>query len=41
MSVLLVVFVRQIGMSNMFAWLDELDVLELSTSLSILLLYPP
>ena len=25
MLVLLVVFVRHIGMSNMFAWFDELD----------------
>ena len=28
-------------MGNMFAWLDELDGLELSTSLNILLVYPP
>ena len=41
MLVLLVVFVRHMGMSNMFAWLDELDGLELSTSLNILLVYPP
>ena len=41
MLVLLVVFVRHIGMGNMFAWLDELDGLELSTSLNILLVYPP
>ena len=38
MLVLLVEFVRQIGMSNIFAWLDGL---ELSTSLNILLVYPP
>ena len=41
MLVLLVEFVRQIGMSNIFAWLDELDGLELSASLNILLVYPP
>ena len=41
MLVLLVVFVRHIGMSNMFAWFDELDGLELSTSLNILLMSPP
>ena len=41
MLVLLVEFVRQIGMSNIFAWLDELERLELSASLSILLVYPP
>ena len=41
MLVLLVEFVRQIGMGNMFAWFDELDGLELSTSLNILLVYPP
>ena len=41
MLVLLVVFVRHVGVSNMFALLDKLDGLELSTSLSILLLYPP
>jgi hypothetical protein len=41
MLVLLVVFVRHIGRGNMFAWLDELDGLELSTSLNILLVYPP
>ena len=41
MLVLLVEFVRQIGMSNIFAWLDALEGLELSTSLNILLGYPP
>ena len=41
MLVLLVEFVRQIGMSNIFVWLDELDGLELSASLTILLVYPP
>ena len=41
MLVLLVVFVRHVGVSNMFALLDELDGLELSTSLNILLVYPP
>ena len=41
MLVLLVEFVRQIGMGNMFAWFDELDGLELGTSLNNLLMSPP
>ena len=41
MLVLLVVFVRHVGMSKMFTLLDELDYLKLSTSLNILLVYPP
>ena len=41
MLVLLVVFVRHVGMSKMFALLDELDCLKWSTSLGILLcIYP-
>ena len=41
MLVLLVVFVRHVGMSKMFTLLDELDYLKLSTSLGILLMYLP
>ena len=41
MLVLLVVFVRHVGISKMFTSLDELDCLKLSTSLGILLcIYP-
>ena len=36
MLVLLVVFVRHVGMSKMFTSLDELDCLKLGTSLGIL-----
>ena len=41
MLVLLVLFVRHVGVSKMLALLDELDCLKLSTSLGILLcIYP-